>query len=757
MRLSDLDALIVLLRELPGRWHCMRTGSPHSTGWILLFGHIGVLTVLAASCLTAPTPVSAQQPAQALFDSGPVSYTDAQAMRGREAYSDNCAMCHGVHLDDGQFGPPVKGPMFQAQWHTQSAAALLSYMATKMPPSSPDSLPSQAYADIGAYILQQNGEHTGASELAAGVVAAATARRAEANAFRGIDNHDAVYQAAMAQRAALLNNLTPVTAQTLANPPAADWLMWRGSYDAIGYSRLDQINAHNASDLEVAWTLALPVSGNEMTPLVHDGVMFIDSANTVEALDPADGSILWQYVRALPARLNNGRNARQKSMAIYQDTLYAPTADGHLVALDVKSGKLLWDAQIIAPGQGVTLSGGPIVAHGKVIIGVSLGVNTAGGDFIVGLDGQTGKELWRFYTIARPGEPGGDSWNGAPVNQRYGSGVWTVGSYDPQLNLVYFGTGNTYDVGTLLLPQAHKGKSNDALYTDSTLALDPDTGKLVWHYQHMKRDVWDLDWAFEQSLITLPIDGRPTKLVITGGKLAIFDALNRADGKYVFSKDSGLQNLVVGIDPKSGAKIVNPAYRTPVAGRSDYICPSDHGGRDWIATSFDPSSDILYVPLLESCMNYRFVPRDAEQVGAGGVDIRYGANPLHGSDGNFGRIEAINLRTRQIVWTMRQRAPIESSMLASAGGVVFGGSHDREFHAYDSKTGQLLWHTTLNSAPSSSPVTYEAGGVQYVAIVAGGGSVLDSSGDTLTPEIADPSGTTTLWVFKLHGTGPGAQ
>ena len=161
-----------------------------------------------------------------------------------------------------------------------------------------------------------------------------------------------------------------------------------------------------------------------------------------------------------------------------------------------------------------------------MIVGVSLGIDTGGGDFIVGLDAHSGKEKWRFNTIARPGQPGGDSWNGAPVNERYGSGVWSIGSYDPDLNLVYFGTGNTYDVGTLLAPRAHKRVSNnDALYTDSTLALDADTGKLAWYYQHMNRDVWDLDWAFEQSLVTLPVNGKPTKLVVTGGKSAIFDAV----------------------------------------------------------------------------------------------------------------------------------------------------------------------------------------------------------------------------------------
>ncbi|MGH8207777.1 MAG: PQQ-binding-like beta-propeller repeat protein [Steroidobacteraceae bacterium] len=696
--------------------------------------------------------------AQGLFDSGPVGFTAAEAARGKSAYDDNCASCHGGNLDDGQFGPPIKGPTFRAQWHGQSAAALFNLETTKMPPASPDSLDGQTYADIEAYVLQQNGATAGTTELSAAALAkAAPARRAGGYDFLG--NHDAIYQAAVTHREALLDKLTPVTATMLRNPPAADWLMWRGSYRTTGYSRLNQINAGNARDLRVAWTITLPASGNEITPLVHDGVLFVESANTVEALNGADGSVLWQYVRQLPSRMRGGRQAHVKALAIYQDKLYVPTADGHLVALDAKTGRLTWDTPIETADQGTpargagralyTLSGGPIVADGKVIIGVSLALNAAGGDFIVGLDAQTGKQLWLFHTIARPGQPGGDSWNGAPVDQRYGAGVWTVGSYDPDLNLVYFGTGNTYDTGTLLQPRAHAAGSSDALYTDSTLALDPDTGKLVWYYQHMNRDVWDMDWVFEQSLVTLPVNGQPTKLLVTGGKLAIFDALNRADGKYEFSQETGLQNLVVHIDPRTGIKTVNPAFDNPKPGQNYVICPSTDGARNWISTSFDPTTDILYVPLLDNCMNFHIVPRDAAQVAAGGDDISRAPIPPHGSDGKFGRIEAVNLRTRKIVWTMRQRAPIESSTLASAGGVIFSGSHDRKFHAYDSATGKLLWQTTLNSAPSASPVTYAAGGEQYVAVVAGGGSSMDAFSSALTPEITNANGSTTLWVFKL--------
>ncbi|HXC20780.1 MAG TPA: PQQ-binding-like beta-propeller repeat protein [Steroidobacteraceae bacterium] len=708
--------------------------------------------------------------AQSLFDSGPVGFTEPQATRGAVAYRESCAACHGPNLNDGQFASALKGAAFKAHWHDQSPDALWSLIMKRMPPASPGTLSSRTYADIEAYMLQENGERAGTTELAASSapISGAPAESLAASEHDSsprvgaalVDNQDERFRAAIAARQILLSKVTPASDAMLRDPAAGDWLMWRGSYATLGYSRLDQINTKTVRNLGVAWTLALPPSANEAAPLIHDGVLFIEGADTVEAIDAAEGSILWQYVRSLPDALHNGRDARMRGMAIYEDKLYAPTADGHIVALDVKTGNLRWDHAVVSPEQGVHpgqfdgayfhISGGPLLVHGRVIVGVSLGIDTGGGDFIVGLDAHSGDEKWRFNTIARPGQPGGDSWNGAPVNERYGSGVWSIGSYDPDLNLVYFGTGNTYDVGTLLMPRAGKPLSNnDALYTDSTVALDADTGKLSWFYQHMNRDVWDLDWAFEQSLITLPVNGKPTKLLVTGGKSAIFDAVNRSDGKYEFSKDLGLQNLVASIDPKSGKKNIKPALEPP-AGRTDLICPGATGARNWPATAIDPTSNTLYVPLLDNnCMDYGWNERDAAKIAAGGLDVRLGARPKPGNDGNFGRIEAIDLKTKQVVWSKRQRAPIASSLLASAGGLVFSGARDRRFRAYDAATGALLWQSVLNASPSSSPATYAVDGVQYVVVIAGGGGAFDAGSRSLTPEIIDPAAGTTVWVFKL--------
>src|SRR5579862_7409137 len=513
-------------------------------------------------------------------------------------------------------------------------------------------------------------------------------------------NHDAVFDATIAQRKALLDNIVPVTDDMLRHPPDGDWLTWRRTYNSLGYSPLHQIDATNVHNLREAWAWSLPVGRNEIAPLVHDGIIFIKSANTIQALDGRTGDLLWQYARPLPASLHNGRSAVVRNLAIYQDMLYAPTADGHIVALNFKTGTPVWDQQVLGPqeiARNLQLDGGPIVAKSKVIMGVS-GCNTyPGGCFIVGLDAHTGNEAWRFHTIARPGQPGGDSWNGAPVDQRFGASVWTSGSYDPDLNLVYFGIGQTYDTGTLLEGHSQNSDSNDGLYTNSTLALDPDTGKLVWYYQHFNRDVWDLDWAFERLLIDLPVNGTTRKLSVTAGKLAIFDAVDRTNGQYLFSRDMGLQTLVKSIDPKTGKKIIDPALE-PVAGKTVSICPHSGGAKNWLATSYDASTHVLYVPLVESCQDFTWKPRSLEQTAAGGSDMAFVVKARPDTDGNFGRVEAIDLGTGKVLWTRRGRTPQSSSLVATAGGLVFEGARDRQFRALDSSTGKALWSWPLNAA-----------------------------------------------------------
>ena len=425
------------------------------------------------------------------------------AAHGQEMFSAKCASCHGTGGTGGEFGPPLKGASFESHWQGKEPGALAEFIAARMPPSAAGTLTADQANDLAAYVRGGEGGAPAPAAQAAPSDPSPPTPLAPGRAMA-----DPGLAAAKAARLAPLDHLTPVTDAMLKRPPAGDWLMWRRTYQTLGFSPLGQIDKANVKSLKAAWSWALPASQNEITPLIHDGVMFVQSGDTVQALSAAKGDLLWQYVHPLPANGSDARGTRVKTMALYGDQLFAAFVDGHVAALNVKSGQAVWDHAVLpaqdasnkgrADGAAFRLDGGPIVARGKVIFGVSLGTDTAkGGCFIVALDAASGSEIWRFHTVAQPGEPGGDSWNGAPANERFGGGVWTAGSYDPDLNLVYFGVGQTYDAATLLEPRDGKVGPNDALYTDSTLALDADTGKLKWHFQHVHRDVWDLDWVFE--------------------------------------------------------------------------------------------------------------------------------------------------------------------------------------------------------------------------------------------------------------------
>jgi alcohol dehydrogenase (cytochrome c) len=543
------------------------------------------------------------------------------------------------------------------------------------------------------------------------------------------------------QKISPLEKLTPVTDAALIKPAPGDWLTWRRTYDDQGFSPLNQINKSNVGDLRVAWAWSLPNGPNEATPLVHDGVLFVHSfGDRVQALDGVTGDLLWQYTRELPKDI---QPTVKRHISIYGDKLFVPTSDIHIVALDIKTGKVVWDHQVGDFKDGFRMTGGPLAAKGKVMIGT--GGRAAGGNYIVGLDAQTGQEAWRFNVIARPGEPGGGSWNGLPLEKRNGASVWTAGSYDPALNLVYFGPGQTYDTGPMLHPVNQPGITNDGLYTDSTIALNPDTGKLVWYFQHQPNDQWDLDWSFERHLIQLP--GVNKTVVVTGGKTAVFDALEADTGKYLFSMDMGLQNVVTAIDPKTGAKTINP-NTIPGDGEAKMVCPHAGGAKIWLPSSYNAGTKTLYLPLNESCMD--LVPVEPGGRANLSTGVRWTLRPRPGSDGKYGRMEAVNLETRKVAWTERQRAPQTTGVLATAGGVVFAGALDRTLKAYDDTTGKELWKIRLNDVPNSSPITYTANGKQYIAMVIGNGGPQATGFAALVPEIQNPPDrNAAIWVFEL--------
>ena len=705
------------------------------------------LIIVSAGLAVVHVALNGQAPAPAPMKPAagtPVEYTAGQSAQGKTAYDQSCGSCHGRTLDNGQFGPALRGSTFNMNWAGGTVGDLVQYLSTRMPPAAPGSLNAAAYAQIATYILQQNGIAAGAREMPTTPAALATLRIPGAAERRGAPGGGLTPGVALPNapsRNTLLDRMTPVTDAMLANPSVNDWLTWRRTLDSQGYSPLKQIDRSNVKNLRVAWSWSLPPGPNTAPPLVHDGVMFVQGyTDQVEALDAVTGDLLWHWQRALP---QGARPAVKKGIAILGDTVFAATSDAHIVALNGRTGELKWDRTV--GSQGMALTGGPLVAKGKVIIGT--GGQQAGGNFIVALDAATGIEAWRFRTIPLPNEPGGNTWNGLPTEKRTGGSAWVPGSYDPALNLVYFGAAPTYDTGPLRTKSTQPGMSNEALYSDSTIALNPDTGKLVWHYQHVSNDQWDFDWVFERTLLKLPVNGVMKTVSMTAGKIAIYDVVEADTGKYAFSFDMGLQNIVTGIDPVTGKKTINPAL-IPGDGEAKIVCPHAGGARSWIPSAYNPETKILYSPLVESCMD--LVPTGANERGFLTTGVRVSMRPRLDSDGQYGRIQATNIETRQTVFIKRERAPETSGILATAGGLFFSGSIDRWFSAHNDQTGEELWRIRLNDVPGSAPVTFAVGGKQYIAVTVGNGSAHAATWPGLVPEIQNPPNRGgSVWVFEL--------
>jgi alcohol dehydrogenase (cytochrome c) len=706
-----------------------------------------LLTVASPAKLYAQAP--AGTPARAgrgAVPPGEALFTSAQAVAGKTAYERNCANCHGASVDDGT-APPLRGATFLSKYAGKPAADLFTYVSTKMPPNvpggpAPGSLSGAEYAQIIAYVLQQNSYSTGRREFASEAAALASVTIPAPAGGRGGGGgvSAGVKLPPPPKKANPLDKITPVTDAMLQNPPTGEWLTWRRGFDDQGFSPLKQITKSNVNNLRVAWTWTLSPGANEATPLVHDGVMFLHSpGDKLLALDAATGDLLWQYARILPPGVNAGN---KRVIAIYGNKVYMATSDVHAVALDVKTGRVVWDQPLVEE-RGFNVSGGPLIAKGKVMIGTSGRVG--GKNYIVALDAETGNFAWRFNTIAQPGEPGGDTWNDHTAEERNGGSVWTAGSYDSALNLAFFGVAQTYDTALLVKP-VRPGVKTDGLYTDSTLAINPDTGKLVWYYQHLPNDQWDLDWVFERQIVRMPVNGVVRPVIMTSGKQATYDVLDAETGKWIYSKDLGLQNIVSSIDPVTGKKTINP-QTMPGDGQAHMVCPHVDGAKSWIPGSFNPDTKIMYVPLIEACMDLTPITDGGRGLlSAGG---RPTLRPRPDSDGKYGRVEAINMVTREVVWTERHRAPVSSGALDTAGGVIFNGSIDRYFRAYDDQTGKLLWETRLTDVPSNAPIAYTVNGKQYIAIGVGNGGAQATGFAALTPEIQNLDRSPAVWVFQL--------
>jgi alcohol dehydrogenase (cytochrome c) len=698
------------------------------------------LALLGAAAAATMTTVAAQEAA--------LTYTDAQAARGKTTYDQLCFTCHGPNLDDGALGPPLKGPAFIQKYGGKTADLLWLVASTTMPSSAPGSLDRQTYADLLAYVLRSNDIVAGDVELPPNPTQLGK-MLIPAGGFSFMAFSPYIAKPAV-DKPDPFARYTPVTEALLTNPPPADWLAWRRTYDAHGFSPLTQITPRNAAQLRVAWTWSLPPGSNESVPLEHDGIVFTFAfGDKLQALDARTGDLLWQYSHSLA---QGAAPNHKRGIALYGDNVYMGTSDAHVIAVNAKTGKVVWDTEIADFTRRESVSAGPLIARGVVMIGTTgTGVGAAlGGPQVVGLNADSGAVEWHVHTIAQPGTPGGESWNGVPVEKRSGASVWNTGSYDPALGLAYFGTGNTYDTGPLLPAIDAPGVTNSALYTDSTLAIDPDSGALRWAFQHFPNDQWDLDYAFERQLIRLPVFGAQRTVAVTAGKLGIYEGVDAETGEFVFAFDVGLQNIVTAIDPETGAKTINQELIPKRDGKVRLVCPHGAGVKSFLPASYNAATQILIAPLAEACMDVFPIPGGGEQRGALSSGVNWGIRPVPGGDGKIGRLEAIDLGKRKAVWTVRQRAPQTSGVLATAGGVVFAASFDRYFRAYNTADGAKLWEQRLNDVSSSSPITFSLDGKQYVAIVTGQGGFHAGSFAPLVPDLKSPPDRgAAVWVFAL--------
>ena len=549
---------------------------------------------------------------------------------------------------------------------------------------------------------------------------------------------------------AVLQNYQPVTAERLKNPESANWLMNRRTYDGWGYSPLDQITPANVGRLRPVWIFSSnDLKPHESAPLVNNGVMFVTSpSDQVIAIDVRSGNLLWRYKRSRPsgAVVMNDTN---RGVALYGDNVYFAAAEAVLVALNAKTGKEVWSATVADNKAGYYITLAPLIADGKVMVGASGGEAGIRG-FIAAYSVDTGRELWRTYTIPAPGEAGSETWPKGDEWKHGGTPIWVTGNYDVETNLAYWGTGNPG-------PYIGDQRPGDDLYSCSTLVIDVATGKIKGHFQYNPNDSWDWDEVSPPILVDYQHDGRTLKGLIDVARDGYIWFLDRAEGGGIHfdqAKPFVKQNVFKSVDPKTGRPDVDPEHK-PATGKMAYFCPGWWGGKNWVPISFSPKTRMIYIPANENTCGTGIGTKVTYTPGQGFEGARWQFLVAPGAD-HIGEVQAWNVDTGEKVWTHTYaKSSNWGGMLATAGGLVFsGGTTDRMIHAFDASSGKLLWQFPTNSGIIAPPTTFLLDGQQYIAVYSGyGGDARGMQGGLNRafpgqfPEV--PEGGA-VWVFALQ-------
>ncbi|MFZ8963661.1 MAG: pyrroloquinoline quinone-dependent dehydrogenase [Steroidobacteraceae bacterium] len=666
------------------------------------------------------------------------------AAAASEQYGRYCAECHHLDLRGSAHGAALRGAAFTAKWSGRKTGDLAELIRTSMAMNAPSGLSELEALALAGYLAEANGAKPTDSPPAAESVltfAGGSAQDGEASSWEGASGIAEAAARASRWRSGRTPDLRPVTQALLDDPPPGSWLNWRRTASGHGHSPLDQVKVDNVGRLKLAWAMTMREGSNQVTPIVHDGVMFLTHpGNVIQALDAGSGELIWEYSAGYPeaARTLGGPT---RNLAIYGDKIFLATYDAALVALDMHSGREVWRTVKADYRKGYTHTAGPVVVAGVLISGINGCERFKDeGCFVTGHDPETGRELWRTQTIAQAGDPNDASWAGVPPMLRGGGDNWIAGSYDPVLGLYYLGTSQAKP---WVAASRGMSPSDAALYTNSTLALDPATGRIAWYFQHVPGETLDMETGFERVLVDL--DGQPSLLTV--GKDGLLWKLDRRDGGFLAVRETLPQTLFEEIDFQTGKVRYRQDILDAGIGDTVSVCPSIYGGHNWQASAYSPDTRSLIIPLHQLCVEMTGREVNMED-GGGGYGGESRIFPLPGSDGQLGRLSAYDASTLEERWTHTQAAMFLTGVLTTSGGLAFVGDLDRYFNAFDVTTGERVWRTRLGAPLHGYPVSYLADGKQYVAVATGMG-VFKLMTAELSPDIYQPSGGNMLYVFTL--------
>jgi quinohemoprotein ethanol dehydrogenase len=548
----------------------------------------------------------------------------------------------------------------------------------------------------------------------------------------------------------------------------SNWMSYGRTHDEQRFSPLDAVNADTVKKLGLSWHSDLDTNrGQEATPIVVDGVMYVSTAwSMVKAFDAATGKALWSYDPQVPRQtlVRACCDAVNRGVAVYNNKVFVAALDGRLIALDAATGKVAWSKVIVPDQVSYTITGAPRIIKGRVVIG-SAGAEYKARGSIAAFDTETGAEVWRFHTV--PGNPAdgykteaearaAKTWTGKWWELGGGGTVWDSISFDPALNLIYFGTGNAEPWNP-----AASARTGDTLYTSSIVAINADTGAYAWHFQETPEDRWDFDSNQSIILADIPIDGKPRRVILHAPKNGFFYVLDAKSGEFLSGKPYTIVNWASGLDPKTGHPKIVPEARYEKTGKPFISMPGAGGAHSWQSMSYNPKTGLVYIPVQEAGFPYaaakNWKPNDIgfstgldNALVAMPADAKVRAGALAATTGTLLAWDPV---AQKAAWSVKYKGPWNGGTLSTAGNLVFQGTAGGEFVAYTADKGERLWSFPTQSGVIAAPMTYKIKGEQYVAILVGWGGVWDVA----TGIMASKSGTTRnisrLMVFKLGATG----